>query len=98
MSFTPESESFLEGELLTDEELTEMALAAPRDHSLRPDAVACNLVDYAARSPLPNWYMPPAIALRHGRGSRLLVGSIVAGFLLINGLGLCATYGYLTIA
>lgn len=85
---------------ITDEELTELALAADPDARVADDAVPLSELLGAEGSPatgdlLPGWYMPPPMG-----SSRLLQGwrrrivlLIVASFLLINALGLCSTYG-----
>ena len=86
---------------LTDEELTELALAAGPDGGVADDAVP--LSEFlggkecaGADNLLPGWYMPPPMG-----ASRLLQGwrrrtvlLIVASFVLINAVGLCSTYGY----
>jgi hypothetical protein len=47
---------------------------------------------------LPEWYMPRAIATGRGRGTKIVVWSIIAGFVVINAFGLCITSGFLSIA
>jgi hypothetical protein len=80
---------------LTDDELAALALAADPDQPLAPDAVALELHPGSAPSLLPLWYMPPVMA-RRGRWWRApVVYAVIAAFLLINGLGLCITYGQL---
>jgi hypothetical protein len=82
---------------LTDEELTALALAADPDAPLDDDAVSFwDVTGTKADGPLPDWYMPAA------SGGRLLAGwrrlppvAIVASLLVINGCGLCITYGKL---
>ncbi len=79
----------------TDAELTELALAADPDQPLDGDARPLALYPAAVGGALPLWYMPPVMA-RAKRGWRTwIVVAIVAGFLLINALGLCITYGQL---
>jgi hypothetical protein len=83
---------------LTDAELTALALAADPQLPIRDDAVplSIHLAQYA--SALPQWYMPPAMS-RPGKWWRLpVIGTIVAAFLIIEGLGLCNTYGFLNFA
>jgi len=83
---------------LTDEELTELALAAEPDAPLGPDAVP--LVMRASDSPqfLPAWYMPPVMARGAARWRRSLVYLLIAAFLLVDAFGLCITYGQLVAA
>lgn len=85
----------------TDEELTELALAAGPDADVADDAVPLSELlggkEWAGTDNLlPGWYMPPPMG-----ASRLLQGwrrrvvlLIVASFVLINAVGLCSTYGY----
>jgi hypothetical protein len=81
----------------TDEELSALALAADPDVVVDDDAVSFwDLTGSRPDGPLPDWYMP-AVA-----GGRLLSGwrrvppaLVVASLLLINGCGLCITYGKL---
>ncbi len=80
---------------MTDDELTELALAADPDAPLPADAipVSVHLAQFAA--PLPLWYMPP-VARSGGRWKLPAVVVVVAAFLLIDAMGLCNTYGVLT--
>ncbi len=86
-------------DLPTDEELTALALAADPDAPLDADAVPlATVTGESAEGPLPDWYMPAAA------GGRLLTGwrrvpplAIVASLLVINGCGLCITYGKLAL-
>ena len=80
---------------LTDDELTELALAADPREQLEPDAVA--LTDESDWALLPRWYMPAPIATARPRSlwrtavAILLIGS----FVTITALGFCITYGRL---
>jgi hypothetical protein len=47
---------------------------------------------------LPEWYMPPVLARVSKGWRRPVVFAIIAAFLLIDGLGLCITYGQLVVA
>ena len=84
-------------DLPTDEELCALALAADPDTEVEDDAVSLwELTGDQREGPLPSWYMPAAA------GGRLLSGwkrvppvLIVGSLLLINGCGLCITYGKL---
>jgi hypothetical protein len=84
-------------ELLTDDDLTAMALAADPDAEPAEDAVCLwDLAPEEAENLLPAWYMPSPMArtrLLHGwRRSVVLV--LIASFILINAAGLCVTYGW----
>lgn len=79
--------------MISDEELTALALAADPDQPLAPDAVP--LSDYLADTfgPLPEWYMAPVMARHSGRRRQAVILSVVGAFLLIEAFGLCSTYG-----
>ena len=81
---------------LTDDELTEMALAAdPREH-LEPDAVPLAGVDddWAL---LPRWYMPAPVAtsLPRTMWRKVVAICIITSFVTITAMGFCITYGTL---
>jgi hypothetical protein len=81
----------------TDEELTELALAADPKLPLADDAVPLSV--YFAQLPLslPDWYMPP-VMVRGGQRWRVpIVLTVIAAFLIIEGSGLCNTFGQLTL-
>ncbi len=85
--------------IFTDEDLTELALAADLDAPLPADAVpiGVHLSQFAA--PLPLWYMPPVVSSSGGRRWKMpLVLAVVGAFLLIDAMGLCNTYGILSLA
>jgi hypothetical protein len=83
---------------ITDEELTELALAADPGEPLPEDAVpiGVHLAQFAA--PLPLWYMPPAVRSGGRRWRTPVVLAVVAAFLTIDAMGLCNTYGILSLA
>ena len=83
---------------ISDEELTRLALAADVDDPVPPDAVPIDTYLTGAPSPLPLWYMPPVARSGGGRWRTPVVLTIVAAFVLIEALGLCNTYGILTLA
>jgi hypothetical protein len=85
-------------QVFTEEELTELALAA--DPDTEPAADAVPLQEFLGASGrgelLPDWYMPAPAGtghLLHGWRRRVVL-LIVASFVLINAYGLCSTYGY----
>ena len=83
---------------LSDDELAALALAADPDAGIPEDALPIHVHLAAFGSPLPPWYMPPAMS-RGGRRWKLpFVIAVVAAFLVIDGLGLCNTYGLLGFA
>ena len=86
-------------QVFTDDELSELALAADADAGVAADAVPLSEFLGAAGESgelLPGWYMPaPAGAGRLLQGwRRRVVLLIVAAFVLINAYGLCSTYGH----
>jgi hypothetical protein len=81
---------------LSEEELIELAMAADPDVALPPDAVPID-VHLSRLAPLPLWYMPPVARSVAGRWRRPIVLTVVAAFLLIDALGLCNTYGVLSL-
>lgn len=82
------------GDTISDEELTALALAAdPDDVSIDPDAEPFGLGDRGTEL-LPAWYMPAP--MHHGDAStrrRWVVAGIIVALLVVNGAGLCVTYG-----
>jgi hypothetical protein len=86
------------GEPLTDDELTVLALAADPDAPLSDDAVplGAHLAQFAIA--LPDWYMPSAMARRGKRWRLPVVLTVVSAFLIIEAMGLCNTYGLLSLA
>jgi hypothetical protein len=91
------SESITESSI-TDEELTELALAADPDAPLPLDAVPIGMHLATWPAALPLWYMPPATRSGHRRWKVPVVVAVVAAFLLIDAMGLCNTYGILSLA
>ena len=83
---------------LSDQELTALALAADPDAPLPDDAVPIGIHLARLGSSLPSWYMPPAVARGGRRWKTPFVVAIVSAFLLIDALGLCNTYGILSLA
>ena len=82
---------------ISDEELTLLALSADPEAPLEADAVP--LSSYLSQLPalLPDWYMPGPTARRGGRWRTVVVVSVVAAFLVIEALGLCSTFGSLSL-
>jgi hypothetical protein len=85
----------------TDDELTELALAADPDAGVADDAIPLNEMLSACAADgggelLPDWYMP--VPMASGRllsgWRRRVVLLIVASFVLIDAYGLCSTYGH----
>jgi hypothetical protein len=85
-------------EEITDDELTELALAADPEEPLSEDAVPISAYLSQFASPLPLWYMPPVVKSGGRRWRTPIVLAVVAAFVLIDVMGLCNTYGILSLA
>ncbi len=84
---------------LSDEELCRLALAADPTAPLSDDAIPLSLhLAQFAGAALPGWYMAPATARGGRRWRTPIVVAIISAFLLIEGLGLCNTFGQLSFA
>ena len=83
---------------ITDDELTELALAADPSAPLPEDAVPIGVHLSRFTAPLPLWYMPPAVRSGGRRWRAPVVLAVVSAFLLIDAMGLCNTYGILSLA
>jgi hypothetical protein len=94
----PTDNSSLLDQWLSDEELTDFALAADPNAPLSNDAVPWYGNSNLQRSLLPDWYMPRPIAATRGRATKIVIISIVAAFLIIDAFGLCITSGFLSLA
>jgi hypothetical protein len=90
--------SIAPGERFTDEELTALALSADPDRPFDSDAVPFTGGEGVSPGLLPVWYMPAPVTRVHKPWHIPVVKTIIAAFVLINGLGLCITYGQLVIA
>jgi hypothetical protein len=82
---------------ISEAELTELALAADPDTPLSDDAVPIDVHLSSFGAALPLWYMPPVARSGRRRWSRPVVLAVVAAFVLIDALGLCNTYGVLSL-
>lgn len=81
----------------SDDELTALALAADPHAPIDPDAVPWR-GGGDQRSILPEWYMPRPMAIGRGRTTKIIIISIIVGFLLIDAFGLCVTSGFISLA
>jgi hypothetical protein len=87
----------VDGEMFSDEELTELALAADPDEELDPAATPLILRDAEHFDPLPRWYMPPALSIGGSRWKKTVVFVLIATLLTIEALGLCSVFGQVVI-
>jgi len=83
---------------ISDEELTAQALAADPDAPIAPDAVAWSLSGWGNSQLLPTWYMPAPVTGQRGWRPKAIAALVIVGFAVINGFGLCITYGHLVAA
>jgi hypothetical protein len=82
---------------ITEDELTALALAADPDQPIPNNAVPIGVHLAQLGAPLPLWYMPPVV--RSGRRWKApVVLAVVLAFVLIDAMGLCNTYGILSLA
>lgn len=81
---------------MTDDELAAEAMAADPDVDVPDDAVPFGRP--ASGGLLPDWYMPAPGAVRRTRGRMIVVAGLILSLLLVNGAGLCVTYGWPEIA
>lgn len=81
----------------TDDELAELALAADPGEHLSADATPLDGSVPVGDGPLPGWYMPAVTRVVSSPTRRFAAVAVVGSFLLINALGLCATYGVISI-
>jgi hypothetical protein len=84
--------------MISDEELTEMALAADPTEMLDDDAVPFDGGGSAGGGLLPDWYMPAPQSLGGSRRRRTVATTFIVSLLVLNALGLCVTYGSVVIA
>jgi hypothetical protein len=79
--------------VISDDELTALALSADPDLPLDPDAVPIGVYLANSAPPLPEWYMAPVMARHSGRRQKAVILAVVGSFVLIEAFGLCSTYG-----
>ena len=84
--------------MFTDEELTELELAADPEEPLPEDAVPIGTYLSQIPTSLPLWYMPPVVRSGRRRWKTPVVLAVVSAFVLIDAMGLCSTYGILSLA
>jgi hypothetical protein len=87
-------------EPFTDAELAEIALAASPSDPFADDAMPFGQDLSVGADLLPDWYMPvPQISASDRSPRRVFtVGLIIFAMVVVNGAGLCVTYGLPEIA
>ena len=83
---------------ISDDELAELALGADPHPIIDPRVAPWRPLTHTVAGLLPEWYMPLPAGTRRGTGAKIAEGVIIASFVLINALGLCVTYGWVTLA
>lgn len=81
---------------ITDDELAAEAMAADPDIAVPDDAVPFG--DPVSTGLLPDWYMPVRGQVRRTRPRVMVVAGLILSLLVVNGAGLCVTYGWPEIA
>jgi hypothetical protein len=90
-------ETTAEIEPFSDEELTELALAADPDQPLDADAIPIAFSEAGNFDLLPRWYMPPVMSSGGTRWKKTVILVIVATLITIEALGLCSVFGQVVI-
>lgn len=83
---------------ISDAELTVLALAADPELPIPEDAVPIGVYLSESAAPLPLWYMPPVVRSGHRGWKTPVILAVVLAFVLIDAMGLCNTYGILSLA
>jgi len=83
--------------VISDDELTAMALAADPDTAVDDDAVSVwSLTETEPARYMPEWYMAYPVGgsrLLHGWRRRIVI-LVIVSFVVIDAYGLCNTYGW----
>ena len=82
--------------MVSDEELTWLALTPSAEPDLADDAVPIQPIDPTADL-LPSWYMPASSGHAEPGWRRRVALVVVGAILLINAAGLFVTYGPVTL-
>jgi len=85
-------------DLIDPAELERLALAADPDAEVPDDALPFLADSAAGVELLPAWYMPVAQNLRRTPARVFGAATFVGALVIVNGAGLCVTYGLPEIA
>ena len=83
--------------MISGSELERAALSADADVPISDDAEPF-MLDDDGPGLLPEWYMPVPRGLRRTPARRVAVVGIIVSLLVVNGAGLCVTFGWPEIA
>ncbi len=83
---------------VSDDELTSLALSADPHPHIDLSVAPWRAASAAAGALLPDWYMPAPAGRHRGTGVKVGIAVIIVSFVLINALGLCVTYGFVSLA
>ena len=79
---------------ISDEELTELALAADPNEPIADDAVPLRSLQAAGEPLLPAWYMPVSANRARSDWRAAVAVAISVGLVLINAFAICVTNGF----
>jgi hypothetical protein len=79
---------------ISDEELTELALAADPNSPLPEDAVPFHSMQSEGVALLPDWYMPVDASRARSDWRAVVAVAIAVGLVLINAFAICVTNGF----
>lgn len=82
----------VDDEIISDDELTALALAADPNAPIDENAVPFAPTGDLGPSLLPEWYMP-APSLRRSTPRTVVLASVAVSLFVINVAGVCVTYG-----
>lgn len=92
------SDALVDDDEISDDELVALALAGDPDQPVAADAVPIALGPDSFPGMLPQWYMPATTVARLSGWRSPLVLAVVIALVVIDALGLCATYGQVVLA
>ncbi len=88
----------LDDDGIADDELAALAMAADPDQPVDSNAIPIALPTATMSDLLPEWYMPAPMSSGRGRARRMVLAAVAVVLVVINGAGLCVTYGVAEIA
>ncbi len=83
---------------ISDDELASLALRADPHPLIDVSVAPWRGSSDPASALLPDWYMPAPAGRHRGTWTKVGIALTIASFVLINALGLCVTYGFVSLA